>query len=72
MPRDPRAERDEAVRKRAEELRPDREKLAAVADLIEAIAVPEVSTASAGFAQRVTRVLEEAARKIDAIVAEMG
>lgn len=66
-----RAEAEEAARIRGKALRPDREKLAAVADVVDAIVVPIVSEASYAYREDIEEVLGKVANKIRAIVAEM-
>ena len=64
-------EAEEAAKARAEALRPDREKLLAVAALVMAIEIPIVSNEVQSAAHRVRAVLTAAAQKITAIVAEL-
>jgi len=62
----------DAARIKAEAMRPDCDKLHAVAVAVSAIAVPAVSPEAAAFAKRVQLVLLESAAAIDAIVADMN
>jgi hypothetical protein len=62
----------EAARIRADAIRPDREKLLAVAFAVNAIEIPAVSSDASDFAKRVRTVLQQAAESIRQIVAEMA
>jgi len=66
------AEAEEAARIKAEALRPDRVKLAAVASAVSAIEIPEVSEEAEKAAGDVTEVLSNAYVKITAIIADMA
>lgn len=67
-----RAEAEEAARIKAEALRPDRDKLLAVAAAVNAIDIPELSSPAAGAAYaQVQAVLVDAERKIRFIVQNM-
>lgn len=66
-----RAEAEELARKRAEALRPDREKLLSVAAAINKIEVPDVSDAAIGASEAVRDVLANAAHAIHVIVGDM-
>lgn len=57
---------EEAEQKRIESLRPDHEKLSAVADAVEAISIPEVSSGAKSFAGEVRGHLRECAMLIRA------
>jgi hypothetical protein len=61
-----------AAKARAEALRPDAEKLAAVADAVANVEVPDVSSDAADSAQAVRIVIMQAAERIRTIVARMG
>ena len=62
------AKAEEAARIRAEELKPDREKLLTVADAIASLSIPEVSIKSANAASRVQSVLADACHQIHQII----
>ena len=65
-----RAEREEAERKRREALRPDRDKLLAVANFVEAIEVPAVSEASESLKRQIEQTIADAANAIRELVNE--
>lgn len=58
------AEREEADRIRAEQLRPDKEKLLAFAETIDALAIPDVPSLSAGVVEQIKFALAVAAQKV--------
>ena len=62
----------EEARARAEALRPDREKLLAVAKLISQIEMPTVSAGAAAAAKQVRQVLTNASVKIQSIATSMS
>jgi hypothetical protein len=66
------AEREKAAIALAEKLKPDREKLAAVADSVRAITVPAVSVDAADAAKRIEDVLVRAANRVQEISASFG
>ena len=66
-----RLEAEEAARKRAEALRPDREKLLMVASCVGGIVVPDVSVEAQSAARKIETILVEAQDKIKTIVAAM-
>ncbi len=59
------------AKRRVEALRPDREKLLAVADAVKAIEVPDLSDMAGTAPRRVRTVLYNAAQKIAAIAAQL-
>ena len=61
------AENEEAARLRAEALRPDKEKILAVAEALNAINIPEVSGAAFTAARQVRDIIAEACNKIRTI-----
>jgi len=65
------AEAEEVARKRAEALRPDREKLLMVASCVGGIVVPDVSVEAQSAARKIETILVEAQDKIKTIVAAM-
>ena len=65
------AEAAEAARLRAEALRPDRTKLLGVADVIDAITLPKVSTDAKQARTKVSRVLTVSSQSIRTIVDKM-
>jgi hypothetical protein len=67
-----REEAAEATRKRAEALRPDREKLLAVADAVLAVQVPQVSPEASRAAAKVADVLASAVGQIRAIAGALA
>lgn len=66
------AEAEEAARLRAEALRPDREKLLAVAVAVKDIEIPAVSVAAKAAADQIYRLLAQTALKIQKIADAVG
>lgn len=65
------AEAEEAARLRAEAMRPDREKLLAIAETLKAIPIPSVSAAAGGAAEKIRRVLLQAAAQVSEIASSI-
>lgn len=66
------AEAVEAARLRAEALRPDMEKLLAIAIKLRTIQIPSVSAGASGAAEEICRVLRKAAMDVERIAAGVG
>lgn len=66
------AELAEAAKRRAEELRPDREKLMGVAREIRGILVPSVSADASEAAEKISRVIRQAASDVEQIAGSVG
>lgn len=67
-----RLEAEEEAKRREEALRPDREKLLAVADAVAAVVIPEVSESAKAAARQIAFALEEAQATIRGIVAKLN